>query len=102
MAAHNMLFISVTSLVIIPSALGFYLNDSLHLDRNFKIIKIDSLIKDETWEPVWGEVKQIRNHYKQVAAHLQQNKAPGLLLNIVFRIFEEGVGFRYEFPLQPI
>ncbi len=86
--------------VIKPSKLGFTLNDSLHLDRNLKIISIDSLTSDETWKPVWGEVSQIRNHYKQLTVHLQQNKAPNLQLNIVFRVFEDGVGFRYEFPMQ--
>jgi hypothetical protein len=86
--------------VIKPSMLGFTLNDSLHLDRNFMIVKTDSLTVDQTWKPVWGEVSQVRNHYKQLTIHLQQNNAPNLLLNIVFRVFEDGVGFRYEFPLQ--
>ena len=87
--------------VMKPSRLGFIINDSIHIDSNFQIIKTDSLAVDETWKPVWGEVAQIRNHYKQISFHLQQQKAPNLLLNIVFKVFEDGVGFRYEFPIQP-
>ncbi len=87
--------------VMKPSRLGFIINDSIHIDSNFQIIKTDSLAVDETWKPVWGEVAQIRNHYKQITFHLQQQKAPNLLLNIVFKVFEDGVGFRYEFPVQP-
>jgi len=88
------------NLVLKPSGLGFILNDSFHLENDFQVIQIDSQYVDETWKPVWGEVSQIRNHYKQLSIHLRQNHAPNLLLNIVFRIFEDGIGFRYEFPLQ--
>ena len=86
--------------VIKPSRLGFKLKEGIALDSNFQIIKTDSVTVDETWKPVWGEVNQIRNHYKQLTFSLQQKSAPNLLLNIVFRLFEDGVGFRYEFPIQ--
>ena len=79
---------------------GFVLNDSLILNTHFQIIKTDSLSVDETWKPAWGEVSVICNHYKQFTVHLQQKSMPNILLNIVFRVFEDGVGFRYEFPLQ--
>ncbi len=87
--------------VILTSNLGFKFNNNLTLDSNFQLIKTDSTVVDEAWKPVWGEVKQIRNHYKQLTIHLQQNDSLHLLLNIIFRVFEDGVGFRYEFPLQP-
>lgn len=87
--------------VIKPSRLGFTLQNNVAADSNFQIQKTDSLAVDETWKPVWGEVSRIRNHYKQITFHLKQKSAPNLLLNIVFRVFEDGVGFRYEFPLQP-
>ncbi len=87
--------------VIKPSRLGFKIKDVLGLDSNFQIIKTDSINVDETWKPVWGEVNQIRNHYKQITFKLQQKNAPNLLLNIVFKVFEYGIGFRYEFPIQP-
>lgn len=87
--------------VIKPSRLGFKVVNETALDSNFILIKTDSVTVDETWKPVWGEVSEIRNHYNQLAFHLQQKSAPYLLLNIVFKVFADGVGFRYEFPVQP-
>lgn len=87
--------------VILPSRLGFKLNDTLLLDNNFKVIKIDSVVSNETWKPVWGEVSSIRNHFSKLTVHLQQKSVPNLALDIVFKVFEDGVGFRYEFPVQP-
>ncbi len=87
--------------VILPSRLGFVLKDAPALDSDFEITKTDTVTVDETWQPVWGEVKNIRDHYKQLTASLREKSAPGRLLNIVFRVFEDGVGFRYEFPGQP-
>ncbi len=86
--------------VIEPSPLGFVLKDDIKLNKDFQVLKIDSSITDETWKPVWGEVSIIRNHYKQLTVHLQQKNTPNLLLNIIFKVFEDGVGFRYEFPIQ--
>ena len=87
--------------VIKTSRLGFILKNDLSLDSNFEIIKTDTLSHDDTWQPVWGEQKNIRNHYKQLTIHLREKAAPNRLLNIIFRVFEDGVGFRYEFPIQP-
>ena len=86
--------------VINSSNLGFTLKNMNALDAGFEITKTDTLSVDETWQPVWGEVKNIRNHYKQLSVHLRQ-KPSSILLNIIFRVFEDGVGFRYEFPVQP-
>ena len=86
--------------VILASRLGFKLNNNISLDSNFKIIKTQTKSVDETWKPVWGEVSQIRNHYNELTILLEQQTAPKILLNIVFKVFEDGVGFRYEFPLQ--
>ncbi len=85
---------------ILPSLLGFSFGDN-SFDNHFQLLGIDSTAADHSWKPVWGEVNLIRDHYKQVIFHLKEKKAGGVLLNIVFRIFEEGVGFRYEFPVQP-
>ncbi|MEP6646026.1 MAG: glycoside hydrolase family 97 protein [Saprospiraceae bacterium] len=87
--------------VVNPSLMGFHLNDTIHLDKDFQIVKIDSSSFDENWKPVWGEVNQIRNHYKQLTIHLIQKTKAALQFNIIFRVFEDGVGFRYEFPIQP-
>ncbi len=54
---------------------------------------------DETWQPVWGEVKNIRNHYNELLVTLNQ-KSTDRKLMIRFRLFDDGLGFRYEFPLQ--
>jgi hypothetical protein len=86
--------------VIKPSHLGFIIDQSQRLDSNFKVIQIDSSVIDESWKPVWGEVNTIKNRCNQLVVHLQQKSAPFYYLNIVFRVFEDGVGFRYEFPLQ--
>lgn len=87
--------------VILPSHLGFRINDTTILQQDFEIINSDSKLVDETWRPVWGEVNQVRNHYEQFTIHLKQRRSLGILMNIAFRVFEDGVGFRYEFPLQP-
>ncbi len=87
--------------VIQPSRLGFIIDSSIRLDSNFQVMKTDSMTIDETWKPVWGEVSQIRNHYKQLAVYLQQKSAPNLSLALLFRVFEDGIAFRYEFSVQP-
>lgn len=83
------------------SALGFALADDSTFYKGFKLTGTEKKQVDETWTPVWGEVSKIRNHYEQVTVHLKQTAGQQRLLDIVFRIFEDGVGFRYEFPKQP-
>jgi len=87
--------------VILPSRLGFKLNTDSLFDRSFHLIGTERKSFDQTWQTVWGETKDVRNHYEQLTIHLQSEHAPAIQLNIVFRVFEDGVGFRYEFPLQP-
>jgi len=87
-------------IVIKPSTLGFKLTDDKPLDTNFELIGKEVASYDNTWKPVWGETSEIRDHYNEVEIHLRQ-KNTGRLLDIVFRVFEDGVGFRYEFPKQP-
>ena len=87
--------------VIKPSALGFTLANDSAFDKHFELTGSEQTSVDETWKPVWGEVSSIRNHYQQVTIHLKQKGSPNRLMNIVFRVFEDGVGFRYEFPKQP-
>jgi hypothetical protein len=66
----------------------------------FSIVAIDSITKDDTWTPVWGEVSKIRNNYKELSVTLKESSTTGILLKIVFRLFDDGLGFRYEFPQQ--
>ncbi len=85
--------------VISSSGLGFMLTEGKDLHTGFEVITTETRSVDETWQPVWGEVKNIRNHYQQLTVHLKQ-KTTNLLLDIIFRVFEDGVGFRYAFPNQ--
>ncbi|TMI71820.1 MAG: glycoside hydrolase family 97 protein [Bacteroidetes bacterium] len=86
--------------VIAPSQLGFAFKlPELSLNR-FDIITIDSSSTDETWRPVWGELSSIRNHYKQLVLQVRDRTGSGIMLKIVFRVFNDGIGFRYEFPKQ--
>ncbi len=85
--------------VIKSSKLGLELNGANQLNSQFTITKIDSTQHDSTWEPVWGEVKSIRNHYNELTVTLLQ-KATDRSIIIRFRLFNDGVGFRYEFPKQ--
>lgn len=87
--------------VIAPSRLGFSLSDDSTFYKDFELLHSSQRSVNESWQPVWGEVKTIRNQYEELTVALRQRKAPNRLLNIVFRVFEDGVGFRYEFPLQP-
>ncbi|HEY8931044.1 MAG TPA: glycoside hydrolase family 97 protein [Mucilaginibacter sp.] len=87
--------------VIKPSRLGIKLLNDSNFDDHFEITGTDKKSIDETWDPVWGEVSHIRNHYEQLTIHLKQQSGQKRLLDIVFRVFEDGVGFRYEFPQQP-
>ncbi len=86
--------------VIKPSSLGFVFINNDNFNSGFEVTGSDTTSHDDTWQPVWGEVKNIRNHYNQLTVHLKQ-KNTNRLLDIEFRVFAEGVGFRYVFPLQP-
>ena len=85
--------------VINPSKLGLELKNDPGLMNGFTMEDAKTSTFDETWEPVWGEVKQIRNHYNELAVTLNQ-KAQDRNIIIRFRLFDDGMGFRYEFPLQ--
>lgn len=85
--------------VIKPSKLGLELKNDPGLMNGFTLSDAQTTTFDETWEPVWGEVKQIRNHYNELAVTLNQ-KAQERNIIIRFRLFNDGLGFRYEFPLQ--
>ena len=85
--------------VLKPSKLGLELKDDPGLMSGFTIADVETSTFDETWKPVWGEESQIRNHYNEMAVTLNQ-KAQERNMVIRFRLFDDGLGFRYEFPLQ--
>lgn len=86
--------------VILPSALGLEFAEA-DFRHGFELLRVDSLSRDESWQPVWGEEKSIRNRYKEAIFHLKESRAPGRRLGIAFRIFPDGIGFRYLIPPQP-
>jgi hypothetical protein len=86
--------------VVLPSSLGLTFKEPAVDLKRFSVVHIDSTTHDETWNTVWGEYASIRDHHKQLTLSLKDKSKSGILLNVVFRIFNEGVGFRYEFPKQ--
>ena len=101
--------------VVKPSHLGLELARDKHASRGlnetdlldgFMIEKTETSTFDETWQPVWGETRDIRNHYNELAVTLRQHSATGgdhsgRVLILRFRLYDDGLGFRYEFPQQP-
>ncbi len=85
--------------IVKESYLGFELVDAADLLDGFKLVNSETSSFDETWEPVWGEYKEIRNHYNELAVTLEQIETERIMI-IRFRLFNDGLGFRYEFPEQ--
>ena len=94
--------------VVLPSRLGFELAKDKHASKKFdetdllegfSVTDTQTSTFDETWEPVWGETSTIRNHYNELAVTLTQAKEKRNII-IRFRVYDDGMGFRYEFPQQ--
>lgn len=85
--------------VIKPSTLGLELKEGGDLRDGFEIVHTRTASFDETWQPVWGETKDIRNRYNEMLVELRQ-PSTDRYMNIRFRVYDDGVGFRYEFPMQ--
>lgn len=85
--------------VINESTLGLTLKKEESLTNHFKVVSDSKSTFKETWKPVWGEEKEILNHYNELLVQLKQDKT-NRLMNIRSRVYNEGVGFRYEFPTQ--
>ena len=86
--------------VVKPSKLGLELkNDKKSLLDDFTVVDTKTATFDESWKPVWGEVASIRNHYNEMAVTLNQKDTDRKIV-IRFRLFDDGLGFRYEFPSQ--
>lgn len=90
--------------VVKKSKLGFELYENfqdrkvIDFQNNFEKLKEVTSTFDDTWSPVWGEESSIRNNYNSLTLELKHND--GRLMNICFRVFNDGIGFRYEFPQQ--
>ena len=82
--------------VIEPSGLGFMLTDGRDLTKGFSVDGVERDSFDETWSPVWGEEAEIRNNYNSLLVRL--SREDGVKMNIRFRLYDDGLAFRYEFP----
>ncbi|WP_369809647.1 glycoside hydrolase family 97 protein [uncultured Duncaniella sp.] len=87
--------------VIKPSTLGFELADGPDMMDGFKLIDTATASFDETWQPVWGENRDIRNNYNELLLRLDQPEHYRKM-NIRFRVYDDGIGFRYEFPQEGV
>lgn len=85
--------------VIKPSTLGLDLVGTTNLMDGFELKNVTFSDFDETWQPVWGENKDIRNHYREMFVEMTQ-PASDRQMNLRFRVYDDGIGFRYEFPVQ--
>ena len=82
------------------SRLGFIFADAPKFERNFEIIGQEQKSFDDTWEQPWGERRYVRNHGNELRVFLREKTTARRELRVVFRVFDDGVGFRYEFPDQ--
>jgi hypothetical protein len=85
--------------IIKPSKLGLDLKQGVGLSSGFAVADTKKTAYDQSWQPVWGEVKTIRNHYNELTVTLTQAATKRTML-LHFRVFDDGLGFRYDFPKQ--
>lgn len=86
--------------VLTPSGLGMQLANPKVLLQSFSLDHVDSLLTNESWKPVWGEQSMIQNHYRQLQLSMTDKSGSGIRIQVIFRVFNDGVGFRYVFPQQ--
>ncbi|KRG69782.1 glycoside hydrolase family 97 protein [Pseudoxanthomonas dokdonensis] len=86
--------------LIDDSRLGFILLDAPKFERNMRLGKPSTRKVDEKWEQPWGERRFVRNHYNELRVTLSETIAPKRSFDVVFRVYDDGLGFRYEFPQQ--
>ena len=87
--------------ILRKSKLGLALKDTSPLADGIEIVRAYSRTVDETWKAYWGEQHIIRNNYNETAIYLEESEAPNRLLTMRFRVYDDGVAFRYEVPAQP-
>lgn len=85
--------------VIKDSRMGFVLRPAMDYSKGFRLLSSDTASADIVWKPVWGQYSEIRDNHNELLVSLLQEKT-GWILNIRFRLFNDGLGFRYEFPVQ--
>ncbi len=86
--------------IVAPSRLGFLLVDAPKIERNLALTAQSTRSFNETWEQPWGEQRRIRNRYNELTFTLTEQNGLRRSIDVVFRVFDDGLGFRYEFPDQ--
>ena len=86
--------------IIDSSFLGFEFKDADKLSANLELVKTESTSFNETWQMPWGEQIDVVNNYNELKVELKETVAPNRKVNIVFKVYDDGLGFRYEFPQQ--
>jgi alpha-glucosidase len=87
--------------ILKPSRLGFLFTDAVKIERGLTFAGQETRDFDETWAQPWGEWSKIRNHYRELKVRLKERTALARAFTMTFRLYEDGVGFRYEFADQP-
>ncbi len=87
--------------LILPSRLGFVFRDAPALRDSLSIAGTARDAVDETWEQPWGDVAQVRDHHNELRVSVTEQSAPGRHFDVTFRVFDDGLGFRYALPAQP-
>jgi len=88
-------------MVIDTSSLGFSFRDQPDLRDEMELVNGRTRSHNETWQPVWGQQDEIVNRYNELLVVLRERETPNRRMNLRFRIYDDGFGFRYEFPEQP-
>lgn len=86
--------------LIMPSRMGFELSGEVSLAKDFEVVGLRRGTVDETWVQPWGECREVRDHHNELRIDLHQSGDSGKSLVVVFRLFDDGVAFRYELPKQ--
>lgn len=86
--------------IISSSILGFQFKDQPSLLNNLSLVSVSEKVVDEPWEKLWGQSKEVENFYRQLDIKVQENKGLERIFHVIFRVYNDGFGFRYEFPKQ--
>ena len=87
--------------IVAESRLGMLFTDAPKFERNFTLESQATRVSDEVWEQPWGERRFVRNHFRELRVRLRETPPRSRALDVVFRVYDDGLGFRYEFPDQP-
>lgn len=87
--------------IFLPSQLGFAFRGAPALSDSLRIAGTSRNSYDQTWTQPWGEVSKVRDHHNELRVFVAETAAPGRKFDVVFRAFNDGIGFRYEVPAQP-